>query len=265
MRLFAIDMDGTCLNGRSHISEKTIDALRRAAAAGIEIVPTTGRALTCLPHQLKGEKYIRYVISSNGAVVTDIKQREIIYQAMIPCQTATALLNECLQTNIGISLHAFNELFLQGKKLSVLGRATYGKDALSAETTQNILGIVQAHHASIEEIQLFYFKRKERDAAERIISKYPELTAIYAKHYVELISRETDKGRALCGLREYLGMEKNQIACIGDGQNDTAMFRESGRKFAVANAIPELKKMADRVVSSNEQDGVAEAIFKYLL
>lgn len=43
------------------------------------------------------------------------------------------------------------------------------------------------------------------------------------------------------------------------------MFRESGRKFAVANAIPELKKMADRVVSSNEQDGVAEAIFKYLL
>ena len=69
MRMLAIDMDGTCLNDRHRISGKNLNALRMAAEAGIEIVPTTGRALSCLPHQLRTEKYIRYVISANGAVV----------------------------------------------------------------------------------------------------------------------------------------------------------------------------------------------------
>ena len=72
VQLLAVDMDGTCLNSRQHISDRTLGALRRAAEAGIEIVPTTGRTGTCLPSDLKEEHYIRYVITSNDARVTDI-------------------------------------------------------------------------------------------------------------------------------------------------------------------------------------------------
>ena len=53
MRLLAIDMDGTCVYGRGHVSDKTIQALRKAAKAGIEIVPTTGRTVTCMPEKIK--------------------------------------------------------------------------------------------------------------------------------------------------------------------------------------------------------------------
>ena len=55
MRLLAIDMDGTCVYGRGHVSDKTIQALRKAAKAGIEIVPTTGRTVTCMPEKIKRE------------------------------------------------------------------------------------------------------------------------------------------------------------------------------------------------------------------
>ena len=52
IRLLAVDMDGTCLNGRSRMTEETIRTLRKAADAGIMIVPATGRPLTCLPYRL---------------------------------------------------------------------------------------------------------------------------------------------------------------------------------------------------------------------
>lgn len=78
IRIFAIDMDGTCLNSRNRIDPETIVMLYRAKQAGIEIVPTTGRSLSCLPHQLLPlTDLYRYIISSNGAVITDTETGRI--------------------------------------------------------------------------------------------------------------------------------------------------------------------------------------------
>jgi len=265
MKLFAIDMDGTCLNSRARISAKTMDALRQAAAAGIEIVPATGRTLSCLPHQLKKENFIRYVISSNGAVITDIKLQKVIHRSMIPTRMALDLLAELSRTKIGICLHAFNKVFFQGNKLTLLGKAAYGQDACGVQTTRNILDMIWPMREDIEEIQLICFSLKEQCAAERILDRYPELTAIHGRHHIEIISGDTDKGQALRRLREYLSTDKEQSACIGNAQNDLAMFRESGTKLAVRNAIPELKELADHIVRSNAADGVAEAVSRYIL
>lgn len=80
IRLLAIDMDGTCLNGRSRISPRTMAALEAAHNAGILIVPTTGRTLTCLPHQLAARRDLyRYVITSNGARVTDLQTSQTLF------------------------------------------------------------------------------------------------------------------------------------------------------------------------------------------
>ncbi len=69
IKLLAIDMDGTCLDSRSRMREVTLQALEQAVAAGICIVPTTGRNLNCLPHRLAERKELfQYVISSNGAI-----------------------------------------------------------------------------------------------------------------------------------------------------------------------------------------------------
>ena len=265
MRLLAIDMDGTCLDGRSRISEKNLEAMRRAAAAGVEIVPATGRALSCLPYQLEGEKYIRYVISSNGAVVTDTVSGEVLYRAMIPADTAESVLKECISAGIGITVHAGHRFFIRGRRLFLLGRAAYGRDADRAECTRDILGTVRAHAGALEELQLFYFSDRTREAARSILGRYPPLSAVYDRHYVEAISRDAGKGSALRALAQRLGVEKAGTACIGDGSNDVAMFREAGLALAVGNAADELKAEADFIVGSNDCDGVADAINNYIL
>ena len=85
IKLLAIDMDGTCLNQRSRITPAVLQALTAAHRAGIEIVPTTGRALCCLPHQLAAHPELyRYAITSNGARVTELSDYSTLFRAEIP-------------------------------------------------------------------------------------------------------------------------------------------------------------------------------------
>lgn len=265
MRLLAIDMDGTCLDRKSRISEKNLAAMRRAAAAGVEIVPATGRALACLPYQLAGEGYIRYVISSNGAAVTDIREGRELYRAMLPADTAEKLVRECRAAGIGITVHAGHRFYLLGRKLFLLGRAAYGRDANSADCIRDIFGTLRAHAGEIEELQLFYFSERTRRSAREILGEYSGLTAAYDRYYVEVISREAGKGAALAALARHLGADRGETACIGDGSNDLAMFRAAGLSIAVGNAADELKAEADFVVGSNDSGGVAEAIYDHIL
>ncbi|MDD7740057.1 MAG: HAD hydrolase family protein [Fusicatenibacter sp.] len=59
---------------------------------------------------------------------------------------------------------------------------------------------------------------------------------------------------------QHLSIRADEIACIGDGENDIPMFKNAGIRFAMGNASPALKACADRIVASNDDDGVAEAI-----
>ena len=108
IKLLAVDMDGTCLDRRSRMTDATLEALRKAAGRGVIIVPTTGRNLECIPHRLaagtlfttgamdekKNKDLFRYVISSNGACVTDIRERKEIFRAPVPADDVLPLLDE---------------------------------------------------------------------------------------------------------------------------------------------------------------------------
>lgn len=266
IKLLAIDMDGTCLDSRSRMSDRTIRALRRVADAGIMIVPTTGRALTCLPHRLVDEKGLyRYVISSNGAQVTDLVKQCAIFQSLIDRKTAFSFLRACRGQRIGKMTHINHLYLLQGWLFFLLGRIVYGRDANQAHRVRNMENTIRCSQYGVEEIQLYFMSRNAETNIRKTLEMYPKLSAAYTKAYVEIFSVETSKGAALAALADHLQIRKEEIACIGDGENDLSMFEASGLKLAMGNAIPILKKKADEVLPSNDRDGVAEAIEKYIL
>ncbi|MGN0202983.1 MAG: Cof-type HAD-IIB family hydrolase [Coprococcus sp.] len=266
IKLLAIDMDGTCLDSKSRMSDKTIRALKRAADAGIMIVPTTGRALTCLPHRLVEEKGLyRYVISSNGAQVTDLVKQCAIFQSLIDRKTAFSFLRACRGQRIGKMTHVNHLYLLQGRLFYLLGRIVYGRDADNAHRVRSMEKTIYRSKYDVEEIQLYFMSRKAEENVRKILVKYPEMSAAYTKAYVEIFSVKTSKGEALAALADHLGIRKEEIVCIGDGENDLSMFEVSGLKMAMGNAVPILKKKADKVLPSNDRDGVAKAIEKYIL
>lgn len=278
IKLLAVDMDGTCLDGRSRITDNTIRALREAARAGITVVPATGRNLYCLPHRLaegtlydapskdaeKNRGLFRYVISSNGARVTDIQERKTLFQAMIPEERAVSLLKQCTKTALCTASHISCRYLIQGRIPALAGRILYGRDAKGVYCVRDMVQTVNRSPFPAEELQFYFHSRRARKRLEKIIDSYPDLTAAYTSVYVEVFSKEASKGRALEVLAKNLDVRKDEIACIGDGENDLSMFQASGLKISMGNAADSLKEQADYVTSSNRRGGAAAAIRRIL-
>lgn len=260
IQLLAVDMDGTCLNDKKRISDATLSALRRASEAGITVVPTTGRALQCLPFQLHDEHFFRYVISSNGACATDLETNQPLFNAEIPYGEVLDLLHQCRKLKLGVSVHVNHQFLLQGELLSLLGRLGYGKDAENTVCVKDIAEFLEREEADVEEIQLFFVSRHAKDKLRRLLEHYPQLAQAWTDRYVELYSPMASKGNALAALAEHLGIPRAQVGCIGDAENDLSMFASSGMRYAMGNAIPRLKERADMLLPSNNDDGVARAI-----
>lgn len=108
-------------------------------------------------------------------------------------------------------------------------------------------------------MQLF-FPSARRPDVEKTLSGYEGFSAAYSDLYVEVFSKAASKGNALRALGEHLSIPKDEIACIGDGENDQSMFQASGLRFAMGNAVESLKAQADYILPTNRQDGVAAAI-----
>ena len=267
MRLLAIDMDGTCVYGRGHVSDKTIQALRKAAKAGIEIVPTTGRTVTCMPEKIKREPYIRYAVTSNGASVRDLKTKEKIYEAAVPFDIGNSLINEFAGQKFGISAHIHDEYIVQGKALKAMGSMIYGKDSKNSITVTSLSDYLKEEKPDFEELQFYFSPFAGKEKARSILSKYADadIDSAFGNVYVEVFSESATKGKGLSSLAAFLKVAPSDIACIGDGENDLSMFRTAGMKFAMGNAVEELKSHADYILPSNREDGVAHAIEKYLL
>lgn len=277
-------MDGTCLDNRSRMTDRTLDSLRRAASEGIIVVPATGRNLGCVPHRLaagmidgmalryrgrendaeKNKGLFRYVISSNGAVVSDIREKNTVFRAMMEEKEATALLETCRKIRLGNAVHIGHRYLMEGKLLTMAGRLIYGKDAAGVYCVRDIQEAVDKSAQEVEELQFYFLSGKAKEELKEVMLSFSGLTAAYTGIYAEVYSKKASKGNALSALQGYLGISREETACIGDGENDLSMFEVSGVKISMGNGVPELKEKADMVTDSNDRDGAAEAIDRLL-
>ena len=279
IKLLAVDMDGTCLDGRSRMTDRTLCALRKAAEKGIIIVPATGRNLECIPHRLAAgtlrrtgtpddhanKGLFRYVISSNGARVTDIFERKTIFQASVKHEDALTLLEKCRGKGLGIASHVRHRYLLQGRFLTTAGLLIYGKDAKGVYCVRDMEAFIHRNDCEVEEFQFYFLLPGAKEKVRAILRDYPSLHAAYTGIYVEVYSENASKGNALAALAGHLGIRQEEIACIGDGENDLSMFASSGLKIAMGNAVDILKVQSDHITETNRNDGAAKAIGHYIL
>lgn len=279
IRLLAVDMDGTCLDRCSRMTDRTLSALREAARRGVVIVPATGRNLECLPHRLAAgtlcrtgsrddyanQGLFRYVISSNGAKVTDICKKKTVFQASIPQRDALSLLEKCRGKGLGTAVHVRHRYLLQGRVLTAAGLILYGKDAKGAYCVRDMEEFISRNGCEVEEFQFYFITPGSKRKLRSVLEGYPALRGAYTPIYAEVFSEYASKGNALKALAARLGIGKDEIACIGDGENDLPMFAASGFRIAMGNAVEALKKRADHVTEANSRDGAARAIEQYIL
>ena len=272
IKLIALDLDGTLLNSRKELTPACRDALDRAAAAGIEIVPTTGRFFDGMPEVIRSLPYLRYAITINGAQVYDIRRDTVVYRAELPAGQAVdilraldpfSLIYDCYQDNWGwMSRDMWEHCgdFVPDEH--------YYKMVHDLRTPVDDLKQFLAERGrGVQKLQLFTWDMPLRERLLRELEGQFEGIAVSTsvQNNIEINHADANKGAALLRLAEYLGIDQSETAAFGDGLNDLSMIKAAGAGVAMENAHPDIKACANFLTDSCDADGVAVGIDRYCL
>ncbi len=265
IKLLAVDMDGTCLDSKGKMAPETVKALKEAAERGVLVVPTTGRNVNCLPKALKNQSFYRYIISSNGSLVVDTEENRILFDACIDSETAADILRRMKGMLVFKAAHIDRDYYTQGLFLQYMVKRFFDDETADIIRVRNLEKHIRKRGKAIEEFQLFYKDEGYRDRIKEILAPYPEITVAHSKGYAEIYNKKGSKGTALLALGEKLGITADEIACVGDEENDISMFEVAGLPMAMGNAIEAIKQRAKVILPTNDEKGVVTAVYDYIL
>lgn len=271
IQLIALDLDGTLLNSAKQVTTRTLQALEKAAAQGVVIVPSTGRSMEGIPEKIAELPFIQYALTLNGAVVVNIRTKEIVHQCNFNKEEALYLWNYLQKYDALCDCAIDGELYMEQQ--TFLRLADYGQSperiALMRSTrkeTFSIREMLLRMDTKTAKMNLLFNDLQKRLNAKYELEQIPfvEVSSSLERN-LELNKKGGNKGNGLLALAEYLGIRRDEIMACGDSDNDYSMMKAAGLGVAMENGLEEIKRIADAITLSNDQDGVAYAIEQWVL
>lgn len=271
IKLIATDLDGTLLTSDKKLTERNKEALKKAHECGIYIVPSTGRPLAGIHDELKQLPFVRYSVIMNGAAVWDLFGNKVIYRCCFTVGQALALWDFAQKYNTMIDAHVdgvglISPYYMQHHREYVISDAISELVKKTRIVTDDVRAAIEAGTGGVEKINLTF---KDADLRNKAFSELKQFDFAVAtssvSNNIEINHVNATKGNALGFLSDYLNIEKENIMTFGDNGNDITMIEGAGYGIAMGNAIPEVKEKAFFVTLDNDNDGVANAIEKYIL
>lgn len=274
IRLAAIDLDGTLLDGNSTISPANRRALAEAASRGVQIVVVTGRRYQSAQKILQQMPCPVTLISSNGAMAVSTAG-EILHRDFLPSPVALQVLRAAREYRP----YAVAIFEIPGRGQVVMQHGAVTEGPLGWYQTHSPELLVQV--SDLEEvlatdpIQLMFGGPPERVGPLEpfLLNRFhpPHFHLTWTKYLarnlsiLDVMNQGCTKGRALAAWAARAGILPSQVMAIGDNYNDVEMLRFAGQPVLMGNSSAGLAGEGWPVTLANEQDGVAAAIEKYIL
>lgn len=269
IELIAVDLDGTLLDPRHEITARTRSAITAARDKGVHVALASGRPFVGMRDylaQLDLQQEGHYCVTNNGALVQRADSGERLTQSVLGFDDY--LYFEAMARELGVHfhVHALDE------------DAVYTANAdISAHTVrESYLSQLPLKFRSVAQMDrnMRFLKLMMIDdeavvdaANARIPDALRQRYSIFksSPHFLEILNREADKGRGVRWLAAHLGIAPENVMAMGDQQNDLAMLEFAGLGIAMGNAIDAVKAASDHVTGSNDEDGAAQAIERFVL
>jgi len=268
-KMIAMDMDGTLLNSNKEITERTKMALKKADQKGIKLVVCTGRIFTSALFYAKLIGTKAPIIASNGAYIREKDEDRIIYKKCLQKEKAKEIIK--LAENEGFIPHVFTEdtiystkLIYSSKNYSLWNQQIPENERVKVEIVKDLYDVIEENDilkivVMSDELDKL-FKLKEQIKNNMDVSVFSSFDNNF-----EIMAENTSKGNAVKILADYYNLKSDEVICIGDNENDISMVEYAGLGIAMGNATEELKNVADLIIDSNDNDGIAKFIENYIL
>ncbi len=242
------DIDGTLTPIIPNLlpSNKVTQTIKKAIQKGIIFSLATGRPFSLVEYLIKHLNLTSPIITDNGAAVINSKDGSILWEATLPYEEASKVLN--LTKKFKLTRFSCKNIRLENP-------------------------VKISKNAKIRKISIHDLEPKiADDLIKKIESKFKNLAVMRAASYkgtdftdIYVSNAEATKQHAVLKYAQLLGISTKEIIGIGDGYNDFPLLMACGLKVAMGNAVEDLKGIADYIAPPVEKDGIADVIEKYIL
>ena len=268
IKVIIMDVDGTLTNSKKQITPKTKEMLIAAQNKGIKLVLASGRpvsGLIGLAKELEMEKHHGLLVSFNGSKVVDCQTKEVLFNQTMRIEDAREVLEHMKNFKVYPMIDKGNYLFVNDVYKGMITYQNEKIDIIQYEARGGNFKLCE-----IEDLSSFvdfplnkiltagdpeYLNEHYQDMMEPFKER---LNCMFtAPFYFEFTAKGIDKAKALDSVLKPMGFQQEEMVAFGDGDNDATMLSYAGIGVAMDNAQDSLKKIADKITLSNEDDGIA--------
>ncbi len=265
-RVLVLDLDGTLTNSKKEVTPRTLEALLEVQKRGVKIVLASGRptyGVAPVADELGLDKYGGYILSYNGGEIVNWQTKEILYENILD-PVLIPYLYWCAKKNDFAIVTYHNEFVLTENPED---------EYVLKEALLNVMKIKPVEHF-LSAITFPITKCLIVGEPSRLIVLEKEMfdqlkgrMGVYRSepYFLELVPKGIDKATSLQILLHGIGSSADEMIACGDGFNDISMIKLAGLGVAMANAQLEVQENADFITVSNDEDGIAQVVEKFLL
>ena len=274
-KIIALDIDGTLLNSCGRVTERTIKTVHRAAEEGAVILAVTGRRFFTAKQRVLQLKLPNILLAvHNGAILKQLSG-ELLYHRLLPRETAQQVvvvakeMGLCPVVFAGIDdeaavlvedyedkLDSWEKGYLQENR-----RFLREIDNLSTDLPDDVIEVI----CVVPTVDLHQLAEAFEERLNGQVKSIVVTTTDWQRAFIGLTSPDVSKREPLRFLAERGNIDDTEIIAIGDNYNDLEMLEFAGAGVVMENAVPALKQMGFHVTASNDEDGVAKALEKFVL
>ena len=261
-KLIATDLDGTVVAHYGEITQRTIDAFRRAHSMGIEIFFVTGRPPRWMP-EIKEAFGIGKAICGNGAMLYDLQNAKVLEEWLMPVdaqlETVTRLRKAIPQISFAVESHNY----FHREKIYV-PRWDVGIDNIGVDKIEEIISspalkmLARCSDQELTSDEMLTIATKELEGLVTVTHSNPHDSLL------EISALNVSKGATLSKMAARLNIDAQDCVSFGDNPNDFSMLQWCGRSYAMADGHPDGAKHAKGIARPHTEDGVAIIIEELL-
>ena len=254
-----IYIDGTLRDNKKSISQRTIEAIKLVTSKNILVVICSGRPRKYTENVSRECNASKYIISSNGGSIYNYENKNVIYENIMDKHACIELYNIAKKAGVNFAMNVDD-----GRVVTKLDKDDNTEQLLKTNIESFVYknNIVQCiilddDYNKIKNLYSDIIKVKNAAIKNQHKSLIDSGSPRTGNIYYDITDENTNKGNAILEFCKALNIRLSDTIAIGNDYNDVPMFKVAGYSVAMKNSDDEVKKYADYVTESNDDDGVA--------